>query len=425
MLRPAAAASPMRATAFSTLRAFDVCAGHLHQRHDDRAGCDRRTSRLDSVRFELVIAAHGNLCPMTRKPVRGLFITGTDTEVGKTYVAALIARALVAAGHRVGVYKPAASGCSRRGRALVSDDALALWQAAGSPGTLAEVCPQVFAAPLAPHLAAAAEGKRLDAALLRRGLDVWLERSRRSCLIEGAGGLMSPLGEDEYVADLAYDFGFPLVVVARNGLGVINHVLQTLITAATFRDGLAVAGIVLNETRAERRRPEHRARTPARFAAGPCRRCWPKWPIRPTDLTPSVDWFALAAEAVTATRRRRGRRSVSHDPRHAIGFERERTRTLSARVRSRRDIARKAAQMIMRGGRSRSRRAERVVLGAGACDEIPLAELAGAIPPGDAQRRRTRGRSSEGIVAAKLAVEASRKARRARRRSDRRHRTAA
>ena len=98
--------------------------------------------------------------PMARKPVRGLFITGTDTEIGKTYVAALIARSLVAAGHRVGVYKPAASGCSRQGDSLVSDDALALWQAAGSPGTLAEVCPQVFAAPLAPHLAAAAEGKQ-------------------------------------------------------------------------------------------------------------------------------------------------------------------------------------------------------------------------------------------------------------------------
>jgi dethiobiotin synthetase len=65
-------------------------------------------------------------------------------------------------------------------------------------------------------------------------------------LVEGAGGLMSPLGDDEYVADLAYEFGFPLVVVARNALGAINQTLQTLIAAATFRDGLEVAGIVLN-----------------------------------------------------------------------------------------------------------------------------------------------------------------------------------
>src|SRR5258708_35422490 len=104
---------------------------------------------------------------MARKPPRGLFITGTDTEIGKTYVASLIARALVSAGHRVGVYKPAASGCRRQGDSLVSDDAVALWRAAGSPGTLAEVCPQVFAAPLAPYLAATAEGRELDAALLR------------------------------------------------------------------------------------------------------------------------------------------------------------------------------------------------------------------------------------------------------------------
>ncbi|MFH1265920.1 MAG: AAA family ATPase, partial [Planctomycetota bacterium] len=61
------------------------------------------------------------------------------------------------------------------------------------------------------------------------------------------GGLMSPLGEEEYVADLAYDLGYPLVVVTRNALGTINQTLQTLIAAATFRDGLAIAGIVLNQ----------------------------------------------------------------------------------------------------------------------------------------------------------------------------------
>ena len=82
---------------------------------------------------------------------RGLFITGVGTEVGKTFVAATIARRLVADGLRVGVYKPVASGCSRREGRLVADDAVALWEAAGRPGTLEEVCPQRFAAPLAPH----------------------------------------------------------------------------------------------------------------------------------------------------------------------------------------------------------------------------------------------------------------------------------
>lgn len=177
--------------------------------------------------------------------VPGLFITGTNTEVGKSYVTALIAEALTAAGHRVGVYKPAASGCWRDGDTLVSDDATQLWLAAGRPGELDHVCPQRFTAALAPHLAAREEGKELDADLMRSGIDYWQQRSD-VILVEGAGGLMSPMGDDEYVADLAYDFGFPLIVVSPNVLGTINATLQTLITAAAFRDGLDVAGVVLN-----------------------------------------------------------------------------------------------------------------------------------------------------------------------------------
>jgi dethiobiotin synthetase len=231
---------------------------------------------------------------MTRK-IRGLFITGTDTEIGKTYVAALVAKALRDAGHRVGVYKPAASGCERRDGELVSDDALTLWQAAGSPGTLAEVCPQGFAAAKAPHLAAHDEGKRLDPILLRRGLDVWLQRSD-VVIVEGAGGLMSPLGDDEFVADLAYDLGFPLLVVADNRLGAINHVLQTLITAATFRDGLPVAGIVLNQARPEGdeqlraenvREVRHRASPPVLAEV--------RW--QDTRFADQRDWYHVAGPA--------------------------------------------------------------------------------------------------------------------------------
>lgn len=226
------------------------------------------------------------------KRIRGLFITGTDTEVGKTYVGALIARALREAGHRVGVYKPAASGCGRRGRRLVSEDAVALWEAAGRPGTLEQVCPQCFEAPLAPHLAARAEGKELDARLLRTGLEVWRKQSE-IVLVEGAGGLMAPMGDKEYVADLAWEFGFPLVVVARNGLGTINHTLQTLITATTFRDGLDVAGIVLNHPR--RLRDDASLTTNRQELAA---RCVPpilaevRWKAAGFDA--EVDWFSLA-----------------------------------------------------------------------------------------------------------------------------------
>lgn len=175
----------------------------------------------------------------------GFFITGTDTDVGKTYVGALIARSLHEAGYRVGVYKPAASGCRLEEGELVSDDALALWQAAGRPSTLHNVCPQRFAAPLAPHLAARAEGRKIDGRLLREGLNYWRERSD-ILLVEGAGGLLAPIDEEESFADLAYEFGLPLIIVSKNALGTINHTLLTLHAARTLHGGLSVEGIVLN-----------------------------------------------------------------------------------------------------------------------------------------------------------------------------------
>ncbi len=224
---------------------------------------------------------------------RGLFITGTDTEVGKTYVTALVAKALVAAGRRVGVYKPVASGCCEKNGTLVADDAVCLWQAAGRPDDLEHVCPQRFAAALAPHLAAAAEGRAVDERLLRDGVAYWRERCD-VVLVEGAGGLMSPLSENDYNADLVRDLGYPLVVVAPNVLGTINGTLQTLITAETFCEGLATAGVVLNNVRcgddvsrqSNRRELERRCVAPllAEVAYGA------------DAFDVEVDWFALAQE---------------------------------------------------------------------------------------------------------------------------------
>ena len=222
---------------------------------------------------------------------RGLFITGTGTGVGKTYVAALVARVLRAAGRRVGVYKPVASGGEMRDGRLVSADAVALWEAAGRPGTLEQVCPQVFAAPLAPHLAARAEGRRVDHQLLRTGLEFW----RESCdivLVEGAGGMMSPLSDDDYNADLADEFSYPLVVVAANVLGTINATLQTLITADTFRDGLRVAGIVLNSPQLSTDDPSIDSN-----ADELARRCMPPLLAEVKHgggFDREVDWWALA-----------------------------------------------------------------------------------------------------------------------------------
>jgi dethiobiotin synthetase len=88
----------------------------------------------------------------------------------------------------------------------------------------------------------------VDAAQLRSGLEYWREASD-FVLVEGAGGLMSPISDDDYNADIAEEFGYPLLVVAANELGTINATLQTLIAASTYRNGLDVAGVVLNSVR--------------------------------------------------------------------------------------------------------------------------------------------------------------------------------
>ena len=226
-------------------------------------------------------------------PVPGLFVVGTDTGVGKTYVAARIASALFKAGKKVGVYKPAASGCRPVGDDLVSDDAIALWEAAGKPGNLNAVCPQRFAAPLAPHLAAREKSKELDGNLLRRGLDFWQSISD-FIIVEGAGGLMSPLGDHEYIADLAADFGFPLIVVVPNRIGAINSALLTLIAAKTRPHPLPIAGIILNDilpptaddpaTRSNRRELELRCGVPILAHLG----------HRSLEFDGPVNWTALA-----------------------------------------------------------------------------------------------------------------------------------
>jgi len=168
---------------------------------------------------------------------RGIFVTGTDTDVGKTAVAVALVRRLVAAGVRVGVYKPVATGNAA--------DAAVLWEAAGRPLTLDQVCPQVFPAAISPPRSAAAAGTEVDAALLSRGLEPWT-RGFDAVVVEGAGGLFSPLADGVSNADLAGMLGLPLVVVDAARLGAIGRTLAT-VTAARAR-GLAVATVVLSQT---------------------------------------------------------------------------------------------------------------------------------------------------------------------------------
>jgi dethiobiotin synthetase len=223
---------------------------------------------------------------------RGLFIAGTNTEVGKTHVAAMIARSLVHSDRRVGVYKPTASGCREAAEGLIADDALALWKAAGRPLTLEQVCPQRFRAPLAPPRAALAEDRRVDALLLRTGIKAWLATSE-IVIVEGAGGLMSPLSDDDYNIDLAAEFGLPLVIVAANELGVINATLQTLITARTRAPHLPIAGVILNQA-ASRPDDASLASNAEELAARCDAPLLTTVAYRRDSFDRQVDWFALS-----------------------------------------------------------------------------------------------------------------------------------
>lgn len=181
---------------------------------------------------------------MTDTAIAGIFVTGTDTGVGKTYVVTRMADALRAAGRRVGAYKPVCSGATiSRSGDPVWDDVEALAASLGHEYPRARLCPQCFAAPLAPPVAAAAEGRQVDPDLLRCGA-LWWRDHAEILLVEGVGGLLSPVSDRDTVADLAVDLGFPLLVVAANRLGAINQTLLTLESAAAR--GLEVAGVILN-----------------------------------------------------------------------------------------------------------------------------------------------------------------------------------
>jgi dethiobiotin synthetase len=194
-------------------------------------------------------------------PPRGLFITGTDTGVGKTAVAVALVRTIRAAGRLAGTYKPAVSGCetvadgTRRwgdveqlGQAWLECQAV---ECGGVPrevdDTLRDrIAPQRFAAPLAPSYAARVEGRVVDDRLLTNGAGEWAVGCDM-LLVEGAGGLLSPVSDERDNADLAGEFRYPLVVVARAGLGTINHTRLTV--EAARQRGLTVAAILLVETR--------------------------------------------------------------------------------------------------------------------------------------------------------------------------------
>jgi dethiobiotin synthetase len=169
---------------------------------------------------------------------RGVFVTGTGTEVGKTVVAATIARTLAAEGKRVAVFKPAVTGLDE---GIETDHAL-LRRASGSEQDDEQIAPYRYGPPASPHLAAALAGEEIDPERLRQVAAAAAEGAD-AIVCEGVGGLLVPLSPTYLVRDLAADLGYPLVVAAGPGLGTINHTLLTVEAARAA--GLEAAAIVL------------------------------------------------------------------------------------------------------------------------------------------------------------------------------------
>jgi len=177
-------------------------------------------------------------------PARGVFITGTDTEVGKTVIAGAAAILQRSRGLRVGVFKPIATGCRRDIRlGLVSPDAEFLAACAETSCDVRTLCPCGYSTPAAPLVAVRHEHRPIDYDAIRHSYRHIVQTSD-FVIVEGIGGLLVPVTARYSVADLAGEFGLPLVIVGRSALGTINHTLLTL-EAAQARN-LAVAGIVLN-----------------------------------------------------------------------------------------------------------------------------------------------------------------------------------
>ena len=170
--------------------------------------------------------------------MRGVFVTGTGTEVGKTVVAAAIARTAAAAGSRVAVFKPAVSGLDEGGE----PDHELLRRAAGSSQTDDQIAPYRYGPPVSPHLGAELAGERIDSErLLAAAKDA--AAAADVLVAEGVGGFHVPLALDYLVSDLARDLALPVAIAAAPGLGTINHSLLTL--EAVRAAGLEPVAIVL------------------------------------------------------------------------------------------------------------------------------------------------------------------------------------
>jgi dethiobiotin synthetase len=174
---------------------------------------------------------------------KGFFVTATDTSVGKTVVSAAVIRALNFLGYRTAAMKPLETGCPKDGKLLMPSDGLFLKKIAKMDEPVSLITPSVYEASLSPFAAAELEGREPDLPGIFRAFDS-IMRKYDAVVVEGVGGLYVPVVENYFVSDLAREMALPLIIVARPGLGTINHTLLTIHYA--FSKGLDMAGIILN-----------------------------------------------------------------------------------------------------------------------------------------------------------------------------------
>jgi dethiobiotin synthetase len=173
----------------------------------------------------------------------GLFITATDTGVGKTLIAGAIAKILRQKGKKVGVFKPVATSCKKTKQGLVSEDAEFLAHCADSEFGIDIINPVTFKIPAAPFACEKAEGKKVDFGKIKAAYEQICKKSD-SVIVEGIGGVRVPITKDTDVLSLAKAFNLPVVIIARSKLGTINHTLLTI--DAVRRAGLSLAGVIIN-----------------------------------------------------------------------------------------------------------------------------------------------------------------------------------
>jgi dethiobiotin synthetase len=174
----------------------------------------------------------------------GIFITGTDTGVGKTLVAAGLIAALKEQGIDVGVMKPLESGAPCFESAPIPQDAMTLKEIAGVADDLEEINPYCFQAPLAPGIAAEQAGIEIDLQRIKKSYE-GLKKRHQFMVVEGAGGLLVPIAKGVLLPELINLLKLPIIVVARSSLGTINHTLLTL--SYCQQQGLECAGFIISK----------------------------------------------------------------------------------------------------------------------------------------------------------------------------------